>query len=125
MNVVLAGNYLSRSTCTVLYPTFVVTSPLMSFGGLLIGKVVCITGASRGIGRATALEACQHGASGLLLHFFGDAETTEEMQSLTDELKELNENCKVVSVPGDIAVPRTSLQVEARCTTEICILTCS
>lgn len=125
LNVVVCDDYLIR--CRALHvpqPTYLSsTSPSMTFSGLLTGKTVCITGASRGIGRATALEACQHGASGLLLHYFGDPETIREMQSLKDELRNLNEECKVVSVPGDIANLQTSLKVGAQRTAESHILT--
>lgn len=82
---------------------------------LLSGKVVCITGASRGIGRATAIEACRHGASGLVLHYLGDSETAEEIQSLVQELNLTNEACKIISVPGDIGIRQTSLDVRALC----------
>ena len=78
---------------------------------LLHGKVVCITGSSRGIGRATALECARHGAVGLILHYFGDSTTEDEIRSLEHELSILNPNCAIVAVPGDIADRKTSQQV--------------
>ncbi|KAF8872098.1 hypothetical protein CPB85DRAFT_1555913 [Mucidula mucida] len=76
---------------------------------LALDKVVVITGASRGIGRGCALEFAKHGASGLVLHYYGDAETTKEIESLKAELE--NDTTKVVSVAGDIADPETSTKI--------------
>ncbi|KAF9535437.1 hypothetical protein CPB83DRAFT_901159 [Crepidotus variabilis] len=73
------------------------------------GKVVCITGASRGIGRACALEFAKHGASALILHYLGDAETEVEIQTLKVELNE--KGVKVVSIPGDIALLDTTTKI--------------
>ncbi|THH11215.1 hypothetical protein EW145_g798 [Phellinidium pouzarii] len=78
---------------------------------LLPAKVVCITGASRGIGRATALEVAKQGATGLILHYFGDEETTEEIHSLKRDLERFYPVCKVIAIPGDIAKRETSLQI--------------
>jgi L-rhamnose 1-dehydrogenase len=79
---------------------------------LLAGKVVCITGSSRGIGRATALAVVKHGATGLILHYFGDEATTSEIGTLRTEVASINPNTKVVDVSGDISNPNTSTQVE-------------
>ncbi|KAH8835310.1 hypothetical protein DL96DRAFT_1549889 [Flagelloscypha sp. PMI_526] len=65
---------------------------------LVQGKVVAVTGASRGIGRGCAREFQKHGASGLILHFFGDADTQQEIDELSKELA--NEQTKVITVPG-------------------------
>ncbi|EPQ60673.1 NAD P-binding protein [Gloeophyllum trabeum ATCC 11539] len=78
---------------------------------LLPGKVVCITGASRGIGRGCALECAKHGAGGLILHYYGDKDTQDEIQSLKQEIEAVNPSTKVVAVPGDIADPETSKNV--------------
>ena len=78
---------------------------------LLASKIVCITGASRGIGRACAVECARHGATGLILHYFGDDATTKEVESLKSEIESLHTHCKVVYVPGDIAQRATSLKV--------------
>ncbi|KDR84950.1 hypothetical protein GALMADRAFT_233430 [Galerina marginata CBS 339.88] len=72
-------------------------------------KIVCITGASRGIGRACALEFVKHGASGLILHYFGDHETTEEIQTLKSQVEE--KGVRTVIVPGDIAKLETSRKI--------------
>ena len=78
---------------------------------LLANKVVCITGASRGIGRACAVEAARHGATGLILHYFGDEVTEKEVITLKEEVESTFSNAKVVTVPGDIADPTTSTKV--------------
>ena len=79
---------------------------------LLADKVVCITGSSRGIGRACAIESAKHGATGLILHYFGDQETEAELRSLEVEINlTTRNNCRVVGVPGDIADSGTSQQV--------------
>ncbi|PWN54391.1 NAD(P)-binding protein [Violaceomyces palustris] len=73
--------------------------------GLLPGKFVAITGASRGIGKACALACAAHGAKGILVHYLGDEETTREADSLAEELKQLG--AEVALVPGDISDQRT------------------
>ncbi|EIW86758.1 NAD(P)-binding protein [Coniophora puteana RWD-64-598 SS2] len=78
---------------------------------LLAGKIVCITGSSRGIGRACALESAKHGATGLLLHYYGDEETEAELQTLKAEVERSHSQCRVVCVSGDIADPATSTKV--------------
>ncbi|KAI0801197.1 NAD-P-binding protein [Fomes fomentarius] len=78
---------------------------------LLANKVICITGASRGIGRACALECAKHGATGLILHYYGDEATTKEIQSLKEELESLHTHSKVLGVPGDIALRETSQKI--------------
>lgn len=79
--------------------------------GLLQGKIVCITGASRGIGRACAVEAANQGATGLILHFLGDSETEAEIASLKQEVETSNHDTKVATIPGDIADPVTATKV--------------
>ncbi|KAH8120168.1 NAD(P)-binding protein [Phellopilus nigrolimitatus] len=78
---------------------------------LLTGKTVCITGASRGIGRATALEVAKQGARAVVLHYFGDEDTTGEIKLLKEELERTYSSCKTVAVPGDIAKYETSLKI--------------
>lgn len=78
---------------------------------LLAKKIVCITGASRGIGRACARESARHGASGLILHYFGDEATTKEIESLKEDIKGINSETAVVAVPGDIGDPQTAKNV--------------
>ncbi|KAK0208246.1 NAD(P)-binding protein [Desarmillaria ectypa] len=73
---------------------------------LASNKVVCITGASRGIGRGCALEFAKHGASGLVLHYF---ETDEEILSLKAEIE--IHNTRVVTVYGNISDPATSTKI--------------
>ncbi|QRV91432.1 Enoyl-(Acyl carrier protein) reductase [Ceratobasidium sp. AG-Ba] len=75
---------------------------------LLTGKVVIITGSSRGIGRACALEAARHGAK-LVAHYLGDNATSREAESLKKEIEELGR--PAVVVPGDIAKQATAIQI--------------
>lgn len=75
---------------------------------LLAGKTVCITGSSRGIGRACAIECAKHGAVGLTLHYLGDSPTEQEVHALKQEIEETYPNAKVVTVPGDIGDSATS-----------------
>lgn len=79
--------------------------------GLLSGKVVCITGSSRGIGRGCAIESANQGARGLILHYFGDAETQAEIRALQEEVERRFPGCKLATTPGDIADPATSTKV--------------
>lgn len=76
---------------------------------LLKGKIVVITGSSRGIGRACAVESARQGATGLVLHYYGDQETTDEIRTLQHEVSLLG--CQSIIVPGDIAVQETSREV--------------
>jgi len=79
------------------------SNPGIAGSNLLPGKVVAITGASRGIGRACALACAAHGAKGIIVHYFGDKETTAEAQTLAGELMQLG--AQPVIVPGDISDP--------------------
>lgn len=76
-------------------------NPGIAGSNLLPGKVVAITGASRGIGRACALACAAHGAKAIIVHYFGDDETTAEAHSLQIELSKLGAD--PVLVAGDIA----------------------
>ncbi|KAI8982887.1 NAD-P-binding protein [Trametes punicea] len=82
---------------------------------LLLKKVICITGASRGIGRACALECAKHGATGLVLHYLGDEATEKEVTSLKDQIERTYTDATVVPVPGDIALRETSLKIVEEC----------
>ncbi|TRM65974.1 hypothetical protein BD626DRAFT_486388 [Schizophyllum amplum] len=73
-------------------------------------KIVCITGASRGIGRGCALAFAQHGATGFILHYLGDQTTENEVQSLKAEIEE-TPGRRCVTVPGDISDPSTSTKI--------------
>ena len=57
------------------------------------------------------MECARHGARGLILHYFGDDATTNEVRTLKTEIESAYVNCKAVCVPGDIAVRETSLKV--------------
>lgn len=63
--------------------------------------MVAITGASRSIGRACALACAAHGARAIIVHYFGNAETTSEAQTLQSELQSLG--AQSILVPGDIS----------------------
>lgn len=69
---------------------------------LLQGQRVLVTGASRGIGRATALECAKHGAD-VGLNVFNDAEATK---SLVAEIEALGR--KAVVFDGDVADPASA-----------------
>lgn len=64
---------------------------------LLKGKNVLITGASRGIGRGTAIECARHGAD-LALNWFGDRAGIEETMAAVKALGR-----RVIEVEGDVA----------------------
>ncbi|KAI0052854.1 NAD(P)-binding protein [Auriscalpium vulgare] len=76
---------------------------------LLQGRVVCITGSSRGIGRACAVECAKHGATALILHYLGD-ETVDEVIALEKEIVSVHPHAKTQRVPGDISKPEVSMQ---------------
>ncbi|EKM61084.1 uncharacterized protein PHACADRAFT_247452 [Phanerochaete carnosa HHB-10118-sp] len=78
---------------------------------LLPGKIVCITGSSRGIGRACAVECAKQGAKGLILHYLGDAATEQEVQSLREDIEANYAPTKAVVVAGDIGDPTTSSKI--------------
>ena len=69
---------------------------------LLQGQRVLITGASRGIGRATAIECARHGAD-VALNVFNDDEATA---SLVREIESLGR--KAVAFDGDVADPKSA-----------------
>lgn len=66
------------------------------FTGSLTGKVVLITGASRGIGRATALAFAAAGA-----HVAGLSRTSKDIDSVIAEIKSMH-NVPALAVIGDV-----------------------
>lgn len=66
---------------------------------LLQGQRVLITGASRGIGRGTALECARHGAD-IALNVYNDAEATD---SLIAEIEAMGRKC--IAYNGGVADP--------------------
>ncbi|KAK1233047.1 hypothetical protein PQX77_003850 [Marasmius sp. AFHP31] len=78
---------------------------------IVSGKIVVITGASRGIGAGCAREFAKYGASGLVLHYYGDSETTKEIDSLKVEIESQDGGCRVTTVPGDIADSATATKI--------------
>jgi len=80
---------------------------------LLSERVVCITGSSRGIGRACAVECAKHSAAGLILHYFGDPETKTEVEALIDEICTAYPPTQTLAVPGDIGDSETSNKVRS------------
>ncbi len=75
---------------------------------LLVGKTVLVTGASAGIGRATAIAAAQHGAD-VAINFRG---REDEAASCVAAITELGR--KAVAVAGDVADPATASEFVAR-----------
>ncbi|WP_461107163.1 SDR family oxidoreductase [Spirosoma koreense] len=61
-------------------------------------KTVIISGASRGIGRATALLLAQHGA-----HVVATARNADDLNQLVTEAEQGSVRGKIVAVPGDVA----------------------
>mgnify|MGYP003346700358 CR=1 FL=1 len=74
---------------------------------LLENKVVLITGASRGIGRATAIEAARQGAD-VAINSFRDAEAAAEV---VVEIERLGR--RAIAVDGDVALPESEQLEEA------------
>lgn len=61
-------------------------------------KTVIISGASRGIGRATALKLAEHGANVVIT-----ARNADELNQLVKEATEGHVRGKIVAVPGDVS----------------------
>jgi len=69
---------------------------------LLENKVVLITGASRGIGRATAIEAARQGAD-VAINTFKDAEEAAAVVAAVEALGR-----RAIAVDGDVAQPESA-----------------
>ena len=74
-------------------------------------KVILITGASRGIGRAAALEAAKHGAELIIT-----GRTTGALEEVDDEIKKLGSNAVIVELDQtDLpAIPRLAAAIGSR-----------
>ena len=69
---------------------------------LLENKVVLVTGASRGIGRATAVEAARQGAN-VAINTFRDADAAAEVVAEVEKLGR-----RAIAVDGDVALPESA-----------------
>jgi NAD(P)-dependent dehydrogenase (short-subunit alcohol dehydrogenase family) len=63
----------------------------------LFGKTALITGAGRGIGRATAIKFAEQGADLVLI-----ARTAEQLDETAAQCKTLNSSIRILSVPTDL-----------------------
>ena len=74
-------------------------------------KIVLVTGASRGIGRAVALEAAKHGAEVIIT-----GRTTGALEEVDDEIKNLGSNAVIVELDQtDLqAIPRLAAAIGSR-----------
>lgn len=74
-------------------------------------KVILVTGASRGIGRAVALEAAKHGAELIIT-----GRTTGALEEVDDEIKQLGSNAVIVELDQtDLpAIPRLAAAIGSR-----------
>ncbi|MGP7795558.1 SDR family NAD(P)-dependent oxidoreductase [Sphingomonas sp. CLY1604] len=75
---------------------------------LLGGKAVLVTGASAGIGRATAIAAARHGAD-VAINFLG---SEDEAASCVAAITELGR--KAIAVAGDVSDPATAVDFVTR-----------
>src|SRR5512136_367992 len=71
---------------------------------LMQGRIVIVTGASRGIGRAIALTMARHGSS---LVINGNCE--DLLKQLAVEIEQLGQECAIH--PGDVANPETAVGI--------------
>lgn len=78
---------------------------LSNFTGKLEGKVVCITGASAGIGRTTCLAFAHAGASLACV-----ARRKDRLDALVDEIKQ-KYKVPVVAFPADLSDPKAPKQI--------------
>ncbi|HVZ98983.1 MAG TPA: SDR family NAD(P)-dependent oxidoreductase [Caulobacterales bacterium] len=77
---------------------------------LLKDKVVLITGASRGIGRATALEAARQGAD-VAINTFNDSAAAAEVAA---EIERIGR--RAIAVDGDVALPESAAAFVSKAT---------
>ncbi|ODQ75328.1 hypothetical protein LIPSTDRAFT_34363, partial [Lipomyces starkeyi NRRL Y-11557] len=85
----------------------------MAFTRLLVGKVVAITGATTGIGRAIALEMSRQGAK-VAVNYYPDETQTANAMSLKIEILEIvkeDGDAWFHAVAGDISLPETGRQL--------------
>jgi L-rhamnose 1-dehydrogenase len=81
---------------------------------LLDGKVVIVTGGSRGIGAGIAVAAARHGAD-VVINYFGENDAgygkRQAVDAVQDEVRTLGR--KVLALEGDIADPATAKELVA------------
>ncbi|NGY04252.1 SDR family NAD(P)-dependent oxidoreductase [Solimonas terrae] len=79
---------------------------------LLEGKVLIVTGGSRGIGRAIAVEAARHGAD-VLINYYRDNDAGYGRKTAIDEVVGEIEALgrRVVALEGNVADPQTGLRL--------------
>lgn len=97
-----------RKVCDVQSPdTHQAPNSLALRHRLLEGKIVAITGASRGIGRAIALGFAREGAH-IIAHYWETASNPadDDITSLVTEIQGMGQQCVIIS--GDISDPQTS-----------------
>lgn len=93
------------------------TDPDNSAERVLAGKVVVITGGSRGIGRAIAVEAARSGAGAVVFNSRGgDDDSRRNASSVLEEIKGMGVG--PVWVPGDIASPETAKMLIGKAVSE-------
>nr|WP_194241124.1 SDR family NAD(P)-dependent oxidoreductase [Solimonas terrae] len=79
---------------------------------MLEGKVLIVTGGSRGIGRAIAVEAARHGAD-VLINYYRDNDAGYGRKTAIDEVVGEIEALgrRVVALEGNVADPQTGLRL--------------
>jgi 3-oxoacyl-[acyl-carrier protein] reductase len=70
----------------------------MNYANLLEGRVAIVTGAGRGIGRATALSLAAAGAAVVLA-----SRSTDQLNSVADEIKYNSGNKNALAIPTDVS----------------------